>query len=128
MKSAPLRYAYFAPTQAQAKKIAWSYLKTFTHQIPGVIKNESELWIRFQNGSEIGLYSGEAVERCRGLYFDGCIIDEAGDFKSDAWEAVIEPCLIDYKGWATFVGTPKGKNLFWRIYQHSLKDPEWFSL
>lgn len=128
LKSSPLRYGYFAPTQAQAKKIAWSYLKTFTHQIPGVIKNESELWIRFQNGAEIGLYSGENYERARGLYFDGVVLDEYADIPPDAWESVIEPCLLDYKGWATFVGTPKGKNAFWRVYQHSLKDPEWFSL
>ena len=128
MKSAPLRYGYFAPTQTQAKKIAWSYLKTFTHQIPGVTKNESELWIRFSNGAEIGLYSGENYERCRGLYFDGVVLDEYADIPPDAWESVIEPCLIDYDGWATFVGTPKGKNAFWRTYQHSLQDPAWFSL
>lgn len=128
MESSPLRYGYFSPTLGQAKKIAWNYLKTFTHQIPGVIKNESELWIRFSNGAEIGLYSGENYERCRGLYFDGVIIDEAGDMPPDAWTSVIEPCLLDYKGWATFIGTPKGKNSFWRIYQHSLKDREWFSL
>ncbi len=128
MKSAPLRYGYFAPTQSQAKKIAWNYLKTFTHQIPGVQKNESELWIKFSHGAEIGLYSGENYERARGLYFDGVVLDEYADIPPDAWESVIEPCLIDYQGWATFIGTPKGKNAFWRTYQHSLKDPEWFSL
>lgn len=128
MESAPLRYGYFAPTQAQAKKIAWNYLKNFTQKIPGVQKNEAELWIKFQNGAEIGLYSGENYERARGLYFDGVVMDEYADIPPDAWESVIEPCLIDYNGWATFIGTPKGKNAFWRTYQHSLKDPEWFSL
>lgn len=128
MESAPLRYGYFAPTQTQAKKIAWNYLKQFTHQIPGVEKNESELWVRFKNGAEIGLYSGENYERARGLYFDGVVMDEYADIPPDAWESVIEPCLIDYNGWATFIGTPKGKNAFWRTYQQSLKGDDWFSL
>lgn len=128
MKSAPLRYGYFAPTAIQAKKIAWKYLKNFTHKIPGVEKNEAELWIRFENGAEIGLYSGENYERARGLYFDGVVLDEYADIPPDAWESVIEPCLIDYDGWATFIGTPKGKNAFWEVYEFSKTAPGWFSL
>ena len=128
MDTAPLRYGYMAPTASQAKKIAWNYLKGFTQDIPGVTKNESELWVRFANGAEIGLYSGEAYERIRGLYADGFVLDEYADIPPDAWESVVEPCLLDYKGWATFIGTPKGKNAFWRIYQHSINDPDWFSL
>ena len=37
------RYAYIAPTFKQAKSIAWDYIKQFTHKIPGVRFNETEL-------------------------------------------------------------------------------------
>jgi hypothetical protein len=30
------RFAYLAPTQVQAKDVAWSYLKQYTAPIPGV--------------------------------------------------------------------------------------------
>jgi hypothetical protein len=36
--------------------------------------------------------------------------------------------LADRRGWATFIGTPKGKNEFFRLYQEAQKDPNWFHL
>jgi phage terminase large subunit len=36
--------------------------------------------------------------------------------------------LADRRGWATFVGTPKGKNEFYRLYQNALKDEAWFHM
>lgn len=129
MKNAPLRYGYFAPTQAQAKDIAWSYIKQFGAGIGEI--NESELHITFpsNHGSRIRLYSGENYERARGLYFDGVVLDENADMPADAWDSVIEPCLLDYAGWATFIGTPKGRNAFWRTHKLALANPErWFSM
>lgn len=129
MANAPLRYGYFAPTQSQAKDIAWTYVKQFGGRIGET--NESELHITFPSngGSRIRLYSGENYERARGLYFDGVVLDESGDMPPDAWESVIEPCLIDYEGWATFIGTPKGRNAFYRIHKRALGNPQaWYSL
>jgi hypothetical protein len=37
------RYAYLAPTYAQAKDVAWTYLKDYVAGIPGVEVRESEL-------------------------------------------------------------------------------------
>lgn len=129
MKDAPLRYGYFAPTQAQAKDIAWSYIKQFGAGIGET--NESELHITFPSnqGARIRLYSGENYERARGLYFDGTVLDENADMPADAWDSVIEPCLLDYDGWATFIGTPKGRNAFWRTHKYAREHPErWFSM
>ena len=41
---------------------------------------------------------------------------------------VVRPMLADRKGWATFIGTPKGKNEFWKIYNDAKKDPAWFHM
>lgn len=122
------RYAYIAPTQAQAKDISWGYLKSFTSQIPGVEKNESELKITFLDGTTIRLYSGENYERMRGLYFHGVVIDEPEDIPPHAWYSVIRPCLSDYQGWGIFIGTVKGKKGQWARYLSALDNPEWFTL
>ena len=124
----PLRYAYVAPTRDQAKDITWSYLKQFLKQIPGVRINEADLLVTLPNEASIRLYSGDSYERMRGLYFDGIVVDEFGDIDPAAWHAVMRPCLLDYTGWATFIGTPKGRNHFWRLWSEALKDPAWFTL
>lgn len=128
MDIAPKRYAYIAPTQTQAKDIAWGYLKRFTHGIPGAVPNEAELKITFSDGMVIRLYSGENYERMRGLYFDGVVIDEPEDIDPMAWSSVIRPCLSDYGGWAIFIGTVKGKRGQWKRYTDALTDDEWHTL
>lgn len=124
----PTRYAYIAPTQAQAKDIAWGYLKAFTWQIPGVQTNESDLKITFPDGMIIRLYSGDNYERMRGLYFDGVVVDEPEDIDPLAWPSVIRPCLSDYRGWAIWIGTIKGKKGQWQRYVDAVTDPDWFTL
>jgi len=122
------RFAYVAPTYTQAKDVAWSYLKEYTAAIPGIDKSESELSVTLpHNGARIRLYGAENYDRLRGLYLDGCVIDEAGDIDPRAWAEVIRPALSDRRGWATFIGTPKGRNDFFKIFQTSQKETDWFS-
>jgi phage terminase large subunit len=128
-----LRYAYLAPTRDQAKDIAWQYLKDYTSKIPGVVPNESELRINFATvthpqGAQIRLYSGENYERMRGLYFDGVASDEDADIPPQAFSYVILPCLLDYDGWHVRMGTPKGRNAFYKALLKAREDPESFSL
>jgi len=42
------------------------------------------------------------------------------------YPTVIRPALSDRKGWAAFIGTPKGKNEFWEIYDNAKRDPAWY--
>lgn len=123
------RFAYIAPTYAQAKDVAWAYLKEYTSGIPGVDIRESDLSIIFPfNGARIRLYGSDNYDRLRGLYLDGVVIDEAGDQDPRAYPEVIRPALTDRKGWAVFIGTPKGKNAFHKIHKAALGDDDWFSL
>lgn len=122
------RFAYVAPTYTQAKDVAWSYLKRYTAGLPGVETSESELWVRFgHNGARIRLYGADNYDRLRGIYLDGAIIDEAGDIDPRAIGEVIRPALSDRKGWATYIGTPKGRNEFFRIHQLAETQDDWFS-
>jgi phage terminase large subunit len=123
------RFAYIAPFYAQAKDVAWAYLKQYTGTIPGATPNESELHVTFEhNGARIRLYGSDNYDRMRGIYLDGCILDENGDMDPRAWSEVIRPALSDRKGWATFIGTPKGRNAFYDIHQLAEDAPDWFSL
>ncbi len=128
-KGPPMRFGYIAPTRDQAKDIAWGYLKKFVEALPDVKVNEAELSLVLHNGAQIRLYSGDSYDRMRGLYFDGVVVDEPADIDAEAWTAVIRPCLSDYLGWATFIGTPKGKNAFHSRWVEATSNPdEWFSL
>jgi phage terminase large subunit len=91
---------------------------------------ETELWVELPNGARIRLYGADNYDRMRGLYFDGVIIDEPADIDPRAWPMVIRPTLSDYQGWATFIGTPKGRNAFYSIDrdQDGLELPDWFRL
>ncbi len=122
------RFAYIAPLHVQAKDVAWTYLKQYTRAIPGVEINESELRVDFLSGARIRLYGADNYDRMRGIYLDGVVLDEAADFDPRAWPEVIRPALSDRQGWATFIGTPKGRNFFWEVWETAQRDPDWFAL
>ena len=121
------RFAYIAPTYSQAKKIAWDYLKFYTEKIPGTKWNESELRCDLINGARITLLSSENPDSIRGIYLDGCIIDEAAQISENLINEVITPALSDRKGYMILVGTPKGmNNLFYDYYQKAQANNNWF--
>lgn len=122
------QFAYIAPHYVQAKDVAWNYLKEYTASIPGVSINESELRVDLPNGARIRLYGADNYDRLRGLYLDGVVLDEYADMDPRAWSEVIRPALSDRQGWAIFIGTPKGRNAFWEIFELAKKDHNWFSL
>lgn len=122
------RYAYFAPTYAQAKDTSWQYLKRYTADIPGIQQRESDLMVTFPNGARVRLYGAESYERLRGTYCDGLVLDEYGDMPPAAWPEVLRPSLADREGWAVFIGTPKGRNEFWRVHSNAETSPDWYSL
>lgn len=126
----PPRYSYVAPTYTQAKDVAWSYLKHYSAPIPGIQVSESELWVEYPNGARIRLYGADNYDRMRGLYNDGVTIDEPAQMDPRAWPEVIRPTLSDYAGWATFIGTPAGRDWFYKVDRNEAGDelPDWFRL
>lgn len=113
------RFAYLAPYYTQAKDVAWSYLKHYSAPIPGIVVNESELRVDYPNGGRVRLYGADNYDRLRGLYLDGVVLDEPADMDPRAWPEVIRPALADRQGWACFIGTPKGRNAFWEIWDNA---------
>ena len=124
------RFAYIAPQLNQAKDIAWSYLLDFTdHLAPERKTNATELWVELPtNGARIRIYGADNPDRLRGIYLDGVVLDEFGDMDPAMWTQVLRPALSDREGWAIFIGTPKGRNLFWRLWSQAAEDPDWYRL
>lgn len=122
------RFAYVAPYYAQAKDVVWAYVKRYAGQIPGTAINESELRVDFPNGARLRLYGADNYDRLRGIYLDGVVLDEYADQPPQAWTEVIRPALADRQGWALFIGTPKGRNAFYDVYQNAVKSGDWFDL
>lgn len=127
------QYAYIAPTYGQAKKVAWQYLKDYTQHFPGYQPNEQELRVTYQaphnNGKiTIMLLGAESADNLRGIYLDGLILDEYADMHPDAWSLVLRPALSDRRGWAIFIGTPKGHNDFKEKYDKALKSENWYAI
>ena len=129
-------FAYVGPLRNQAKVVAWDYLKHYSAPLPGRTVNESELCITVPSnggGSRVRIFGADNPDALRGLYFDGVILDEVAQMKSDVWEEVIRPALSDRSGWALFIGTPKGINLFSEMYYRALRlqaegNAEWAAL
>jgi len=122
------RFAYVAPLYNQAKRVAWDYVQDYCRKIPGAEMNQAELRADLPGGGRIRLYGADNPDNLRGEYFDGVVLDEAADMSPRVWSEVIRPALSDRKGWATFIGTPKGENEFYDIYQRSKTDPDWYSI
>lgn len=123
-KTGNARYAYIAPFYVQAKSVAWDYLKAFARPVLAAPPNESELRVDLVNGSRITLYGGDNGDRLRGLALDGVILDEFADMPPSLWGAVVRPALADRKGWATVIGTIKGRNQLWQLYDEA--SAEWY--
>lgn len=126
-------YGYLAPYRNQAEQIAWSYLKHYTEPIPMRRINEQKLSITLPNGAMIRIFGADNPDSLRGLYFDGVVIDEVAQIKPSLWGEVLRPALADRKGWAVFIGTPKGINLFSDMYDKALQlmqsgDEDWYAM
>lgn len=124
------RFAYIAPQLNQAKDIAWHYLLEYTDCFGSERKvNASELWVELpNNGARIRIYGADNPDRLRGIYLDGAVLDEFGDMDPTVWTQVIRPALSDRKGWAIFIGTPKGKNTFHQLWVNAAEDEDWYTL
>ncbi len=120
------RLAYIAPFYSQAKAIAWDYLKHYASPILAASPMESELSVTLLNGAKVRLFGADNPDALRGIYLDGVVLDEYGDMRPSLWGEVIRPLLTDRQGWASFIGTPKGKNHFHALALRAQREPDWF--
>ena len=121
------RYAFLSPTFKQGKATAWDYIKTYAGKIPGTKFNESELRCDLPNGARITILGAENDQSLRGIFLDGCVFDETQSIKPTIFPEVIRPALADRKGWCVFIGTPKGRNYFFDLYEQAKENKDWYA-
>lgn len=122
--------AYIAPLYKQAKTVVWDELKRYCGlgtDSCTVKFNETELRADFDNGARIRLFGAENPDSLRGMYLDGVVFDEVAQMPHRVWTEVIRPALSDRKGWGLFIGTPRGKNALYRLWEDGKREPDWFT-
>jgi hypothetical protein len=122
-------FVYVAPFLKQAKAIAWARLKQKLEPLrlaEAIEINEGDLQVTFKhNGAIIRLFGGDNPDAMRGLRIDGSVIDEVAQIKPEIWNDIIQPALSDRLGWAMFIGTPAGINLFSELFYKAADHDDW---
>lgn len=124
-------FAYVAPFLSQARGIAWARLKRKVEplRLRGAVEvREAELSVVFlHNGAVVKLYGADNPDALRGVRLDGCVIDEVAQIKPEVWVDILQPALSDRLGWAMFIGTPHGINLFSQLFFEASGKPDWYA-
>lgn len=118
------RFAYIAPQLKQAKAVAWDYVKHYGARLPGATVHETELRLDLHNGGQVRLYGMDNPDALRGIGLDGVVLDEAADASPRLFSEILRPALSDREGWCVWIGTPKGQNDFYDLWQEARRDPE----
>ena len=87
-------------------------------------------YIVLPNDSTVSFRSTDRRDSLRGDKYKGAVLDEAPTIKSYSITNEIMPSLMDYAGWALFIGSPKGRGLFYHYYmrgQDRESHPNWES-
>lgn len=126
LKSKEKDVFYVAPTFQQAKDILWNLLKEIGHDVIAAA-HENTAVLTLINGRRIYLKGSDRPDTLRGVGLAYVVIDEYADMKPQVFEQIIRPALADVRGGALFIGTPKGRNHFYELFQYAKegKDKQW---
>jgi hypothetical protein len=121
-------YGHVMPSRVQAKTVAWDMLKYYASFINGAKPNESELYIRYPNGSKFYLFGADDPDAFRGTAFSGLSFDEYSQQPENTFSEVLSKSLADHLGYAIFAGTIKGRDKLYKTYEAAKFSDEWFAL
>jgi hypothetical protein len=100
------------------------------HRIISLKENERRLIIRNMAGgiSEVRAKTADNPISLLGEGLDWVIVDEASRLKPSIWQSHLSQRLIDRRGWALLISTPKGKGWFYDIFLKGRgQDPDYKS-
>lgn len=124
---------YIAPTYKQAKMIIWRDPNMLAAYLPSKaemewVKNESELYVRFGNGSLLNIKGADNPDSLRGANAHRVAFDEWALINPVVWEEMYRPIIYQEKNrWAAFLFTPKGQNHAYTGYNNAVIDPQSFA-
>ncbi len=94
------------------------------HRIVSMKEHERRLVVRNLAGglSEIRGKSADNAVSLLGEGLDWLVVDEASRMRPHIWQSHLSQRLIDRKGWALLISTPKGKGHFYDLYRRGQSD------
>ena len=127
-------YYYTYPTYSQGKKALWEgrgrdgikYLDYFPRELIDGKPNDTEMKIKYKNGSLFQVIGVEDADRIVGTNPRGIVFSEYSLQNPKAWE-FMRPILAENKGWAIFNYTPRGKNHGYKLWEMAVKNPKWWT-
>lgn len=116
--------AYYAPTYKDLQDV-WSELR-FILQPVIESKNEQTKQMKLITGGVIDFWSMDEPDSGRGRKYARVVVDEAEKARKfrEAWNQTIMPTLLDYKGDAWILSTPKFGNTYFKELFHK-DEPSW---
>jgi hypothetical protein len=121
--------AWFAPTYKMLTE-AWRIVRRVFDPVTERISAQ-EHRIELVNRAVVDMWSLDTPNTARGRKYACIVADEAAMVSdlADAWNAVLRPTLVDYKGSAWFLSTPKGYGHFRALFDagQDPQRPDWAS-
>ncbi len=115
------------PTYNMAMAV-WRDLKVrLRHRVPGLVISESDHRIDIPGAGSIGIRSTHNPDHLRGMGLDFAILDEAAFMPPTVWPEVVRPMLLERRGRAMFLSTPRGRNWFFDLFTLGFdpEEPDW---
>ena len=114
---------WFSPTYKMLGDV-WREVVDILYPIT-VSKSEQQHRIETIGGGVLDCWSLDAADAARGRKYGLIIVDEAAMVAGleDHWNMIVRPMLVDLKGDAWFLSTPKGRNGFYKLHLLG-RDPE----
>jgi hypothetical protein len=125
-------YLYMFPYYKQARIAIWEAFrsdgfKMMDHFHPSIVeRTENQQMVKeLKNGSIIRFCGSDNIDSIVGSNPLGVVFSEFSLHKPSAYH-YLRPILRENNGWGIFQGTPRGKNMFWKLSRHAKKSPLWF--
>ncbi len=108
--------AWFSPTYKMLDDV-WRELVNVLFPIT-VSKSEQQHKIETIGGGVLDCWSLDAADSARGRNYSLIVVDEAAIVAGleNIWNMILRPMLVDTKGDAWFLSTPKGRNGFYKLH------------
>lgn len=124
-----------APTYSLCEKVFREVVRVFYERMRHrVIQARSkDMLLRIRNlAGGVSEIQGKSADNPVGLLgeaLDWLVVDEMARVKPEVWDSYLSQRLIDRKGWAMMISTPKGYGLFYDLWRRGQNgaDPEYES-
>lgn len=127
-------YWHMLPEQRQGRRVVWEAINkkgqrmldaTFPSWMVEGDYNNTEMLVRFKNGSTYQVLGSDNYNSAVGANPKGIIFSEYSLANPDAW-AYLRPILVENDGWAIFIYTPRGRNHGYSLYKSASANDRWF--